>query len=118
MAAPSLTGLSHLTTVAAMNRRLLRVALWMFLLLGLAQRSPAPLVFTPGEGWRYEKAGGEGSWSRTRARDQLDVAQKAFDAKDYGLALKAARRTVKVWPFSDYAPQAQYLVVFELCSDD
>jgi outer membrane protein assembly factor BamD len=38
------------------------------------------------------------------------VAQTAFDKKDYGLALKAARRVVKVWPLSDYAPQAQYLV--------
>ena len=26
------------------------------------------------------------------------------------IALKAARRTVRVWPFSDYAPDAQYLV--------
>ena len=24
--------------------------------------------------------------------------------------MKAARRTVKVWPLSDYAPQAQYLI--------
>jgi outer membrane protein assembly factor BamD (BamD/ComL family) len=38
------------------------------------------------------------------------VAQAAFDKKDYGLALKAARRVVSVWPLSDYAPQAQYLV--------
>jgi outer membrane protein assembly factor BamD len=40
----------------------------------------------------------------------MEVAQTAFDKKDYGLALKAARRVVKVWPLSDYAPQAQYLV--------
>ena len=37
------------------------------------------------------------------------MAQTAFDNKQYGLALRAARRTVKEWPFSDYAPQAQYL---------
>ena len=92
-----------------MNRRCFRVALWIFVLFGLAERSPAPLIFTPGEGWRYEKAGSEGSWTRTRAKEQLEVAQKAFDSKDYGIAMKAARRTVKVWPFSDYAPQAQYL---------
>ena len=30
--------------------------------------------------------------------------------KDYKLALKAARRVVKVWPLSDYAPQGQYLL--------
>ena len=28
----------------------------------------------------------------------------------YSLALKAARRVVQVWPLSDYAPRAQYLV--------
>jgi outer membrane protein assembly factor BamD len=73
-------------------------------------RSPAPLIFRPGEGWNYEKPGTEGKWSRTRAKDQLDVAQAALDKKDYGLALKAARRTVKQWPLSDYAPQAQYIM--------
>src|SRR6185436_17349728 len=33
-----------------------------------------------------------------------------FDKNDHGLALKAARRTANVWPLSDYAPQAQYLL--------
>jgi outer membrane protein assembly factor BamD len=88
----------------------LRTVLIGLLLLGFAVRCPAPLIFTPGEGWRYEKPGGEGSWVRTRAKDQLDVAQQAFDAKQYSVALKAARRTVNVWPFSDYAPQGQYLL--------
>src|SRR6516165_9549923 len=73
-------------------------------------RSPAPLIYRPGEGWTYEPVGGEGKWQMTRAKDQLDVAQAAFDKKDYSLALKAARRVVRVWPLSDYAPQAQYLV--------
>jgi len=73
-------------------------------------RSPAPLIYRPGEGWTYEPVGGEGKWTRSRAKDQLEVAQAAFDKKDYSLALKAARRVVRVWPLSDYAPQAQYLV--------
>jgi len=47
---------------------------------------------------------------RPRAKDQLEVAEQAFAAQDYGTAIKAARRTVSVWPFSDYAPQAQYLL--------
>jgi outer membrane assembly lipoprotein YfiO len=38
------------------------------------------------------------------------VAQLAFDAQDYSLAIKASRRVVKVWPLSDYAPRAQYLL--------
>ena len=93
-----------------MNRWSVRLALIAFSLLAFAPRSPAPLIFTPGEGWRYEAVGREGKWQRTRAKDQLDVAQEAFDKKDFGLAMKAARRTTHVWPFSDYAPQGQYLV--------
>lgn len=79
-------------------------------LLGFAFRCPAPLIFTPGEGWRYEKVGEEERWQRTRAKDQLDMAQAAFDQGDFGTSLKAARRTVNVWPLSDYAPQGQYLL--------
>lgn len=72
--------------------------------------APAPLIYTPGEGWSYERVGAAGKWQRTRAKDQLDVAQAAFNQKDYGLALKAAQRVVHQWPLSDYAPAAQYLV--------
>jgi outer membrane protein assembly factor BamD len=73
-------------------------------------RSPAPLIYTPGEGWRYEAVGGGGNWQRPRAKDQLIIAQDAFDKKDFSLALKAARRVVNIWPLSDYAPQAQFIV--------
>lgn len=95
---------------AGMNRCRIRLLFIVVCLLLLPYRSPAPLIYTPGEGWTYEPVGGEGSWQRTRAKDQLIVAQDAFDKKDYGLALKAARRVVKVWPLSDYSPQAQFLV--------
>ena len=77
---------------------------------GLPVSAPAPLIYRPGEGWTYEPVGGEGKWQQPRAKDQLEVAQAAFDKKAYSLALKAARRVIKVWPFSDYAPQAQYLL--------
>lgn len=93
-----------------MHRRLAVLLLVGCALLAFPNRAPAPLIYRPGEGWTYEPVGGEGRWQRTRAKDQMDVAQKAFDSKDYGLALRAARRVVKVWPLSDYAPQAQYLV--------
>jgi outer membrane protein assembly factor BamD len=73
-------------------------------------RSPAPLVYTPGEGWYYEPFGGIAGWQRTRAKEQLDVAEQAFNGHDYGLALRAAHRVVRMWPLSDYAPHAQYLV--------
>jgi outer membrane protein assembly factor BamD len=89
---------------------------WLFCLLcaaGIfagARRCPAPLIYRPGEGWTYEAVGETGKWQRNRAKEQLQVAQEAFDQKKYRLALKAARRTVKVWPLSDYAGPAQYLI--------
>ncbi len=92
-----------------MNRWFLRLSILAFCLTLLPLNTPAPLVYRAGEGWSYESVGG-GRWVRTRAKDQLEVAQKAFDSKNYSLALKAARRTVKTWPLSDYAPQAQYLM--------
>lgn len=92
-----------------MIRWTLRLVLACFCLALLPVRTPAPLIYRAGEGWSYEPVGG-GKWTRTRAKDQLEVAQKAFDQKDYKLALKAAQRTVRVWPLSDYAPQAQYVM--------
>src|SRR6266581_3219797 len=93
-----------------MNRRFIQILLIGLFLLALPVRSPAPLIYRPGEGWTYEPVGGTAKWQMPRAKDQLDVAQAAFDKKVYGLALKAARRVVRVWPLSDYAPQGQYLV--------
>ncbi len=93
-----------------MKRQSVHLFLIALGLFAFAGRCPAPLIFTPGEGWRYEKVGESGSWVRPRAKDQLEVAQQAFDAKNYSIAMKAARRTVSVWPFADYAPQAQYLL--------
>jgi outer membrane protein assembly factor BamD len=93
-----------------MIHRSFRVLLIAVCLLAFPFRAPAPLVYRPGEGWSYEPVGGEGKWQQPRAKDQLEVAQAAFDKKAYSLALKAARRVVKVWPLSDYAPRAQYLV--------
>ena len=92
-----------------MNRRLVFLFLVAACVALVPFRAPAPLIYTPGEGWTYEPVGGEGKWRRTRAKDQMEVAQAAFDKRDYGLALKAARHLVKTWPLSDYAPRAQYL---------
>lgn len=92
-----------------MTRWIFRLCLALSCLWLLPVNTPAPLIYRAGEGWSYEPIGG-GKWTRTRAKDQLQVAQEAFDNKDYKLAHKAARRTVRVWPLSDYAPQAQYLM--------
>jgi outer membrane protein assembly factor BamD len=93
-----------------MNRRF---GLWFFLLLVLVllpARSPAPLIYTPGEGWYYEPYGETAKWQRSRAKDQLQVAEDAFTAKNYSITLRAANRVLRVWPLSDYAPRAQYLI--------
>jgi outer membrane protein assembly factor BamD len=103
-----------------MNRWLWSGTLAAVLLFAFPFESPAPLVYRPGEGWTYEPPGGEGRWTRTRASEQLDVARDAFEAERYGLATKAARRTVRTWPLSDYAPEAQYLLArsYELRGHD
>ena len=82
----------------------------LFCLLAFPFRAPAPLIYRPDEGWVYEKPGEDKGWQKQRAKDQLQAAQEAFEAKKYSLAGKAAKRLVAKWPFSDYAPQAQYLV--------
>ncbi|MDX1953186.1 MAG: outer membrane protein assembly factor BamD [Verrucomicrobiota bacterium] len=84
----------------------------LFLVICLAflpVRTPAPLVYRPGEGFTYESEGGS-KWHRNRAKEQLEVAEEAFKANDFEMARKAAARTVRVWPLSDYAPRAQYLL--------
>jgi outer membrane protein assembly factor BamD len=93
-----------------MNRR---ISFWVLLvaLVALAPfRSPAPLVYIPGEGWYYEPFGENMKWQRPRAKDQLEVAEEAFTNKNYAVTLHAAHRVLRVWPQSDYAPQAEYLV--------
>jgi len=91
-----------------MSRRLIRLCLFIVLAAFVTVRTPAPFIYVAGEGWSYEPVGGK-KWTRTRAKDQLDVANEAFTSKEFRLAERAARRTVRVWPFSDYAPEAQYV---------
>jgi outer membrane protein assembly factor BamD len=92
-----------------MNSWIKRLVLLAVCLGILPVWTPAPLIYRPGEGWSYEPVGG-GKWVRNRAKDQLEAAQAAFEERNYRTAVKAARRTVKVWPLSDYAPEAQYLL--------
>lgn len=91
----------------------LRFGIWILLFVVVAllpSRSPAPLVYVPGEGWYYENYGETGKWQRPRAKEQLDVAEQAFTNQDYTVTLHAAHRILRVWPLSDYAPRAAYLV--------
>ncbi len=91
----------------------LRLGLWIILatvVVLLPSRSPAPLVFVPGEGWYYEPYGEKAAWQRPRAKEQLEVAETAFTNQQYSITLHAAHRVLRVWPLSDYAPRAAYLV--------
>ena len=54
--------------------------------------------------------GETGKWQRPRAKEQFEVAEQAFTNKDYTVTLHAAHRVLRVWPLSDYAPRAAYLV--------
>ncbi len=93
-----------------MNCRKVFLLLVVAFLILLPLRSPAPLIYTPGEGWYYEFPGQALNWQRSRAKEQLQVAQQFFDQKDYSTALRAAYRVVALWPLSDYAPDAEYLM--------
>jgi outer membrane protein assembly factor BamD len=93
-----------------MNRRFLFLLLLVAGAMLLPFRAPAPLYYTPGEGWYYEPYGQKADWQRPHAKDQLDVAEQAFTNKNYSVTLHAAHRIVRVWPLSDYAPRAEYLI--------
>jgi outer membrane protein assembly factor BamD len=95
--------------VGAMRRSCVRLGLVLLLLVALPYRAPAPLVYRPGEGWTYEMPGAKGALRKSRAKDQLELAQQLFDQKKYKVALQAAKLVLR-WPFSDYAPKAQYLI--------
>jgi len=73
-------------------------------------RAPAPLFYVPGEGWYYESFGQNVKWQRARAKEQMDVAEQAFNKGDYDTTLHAAHRVLRVWPLSDYAPDAEYFI--------
>jgi len=94
---------------AAVNRWLLCL-LCAAGILSFARRCPAPIIFRPGEGWTYEPVGQTGKWERKSAKEQLQVAREAFDRHDYGTAQKSCRRVIKIWPLSDYAGPAEFLL--------
>ena len=93
-----------------MNRRFVSLLLLVAGAMLVPFRAPAPFYYTPGEGWYYEPYGEKANWQRPRAKEQLDVAEEAFTNKEYNVTLHAAHRIVRVWPLSDYAPRAEYLI--------
>jgi len=80
-----------------------------FLLLAFPFRSPAPLIYRPGEGWTYEPVGGGPSGREPGPRTNWKWRKRPLTRKTIDW-LSSWRRVVRVWPLSDYAPQGQYLV--------
>jgi outer membrane protein assembly factor BamD len=93
-----------------MNRRFFLLFIAAAFVALIPFRSPAPLIYTPGEGWYYEPFGEKADWMRPRAKEQLDVAEEAFTNKNFNITLHAAHRVLRLWPLSDYAPRAEYLI--------
>jgi outer membrane protein assembly factor BamD len=93
-----------------MNRKIIFLVVVAAFVALLPFRSPAPLIYSPGEGWFYERFGTSGNWQRDRAKDQLEVAETAFTNRDFNVTLQASHRVLNVWPLSDYAPRAEYLI--------
>lgn len=113
MGAPALRlldGFEALAYAARMRHRFIRIAVLLLLVIAFPSTAPAPLIYTPGVGWSYEPPGQEGAWKKDRADEQVEVARQALEDGHYKLATKAAKRTVKEWPLSDYTAEAQYLL--------
>ncbi|MGD9895548.1 MAG: outer membrane protein assembly factor BamD, partial [Candidatus Methylacidiphilaceae bacterium] len=88
---------------------LIRRLLLALLLVGLVPaRLYAPLVWRPGEGWTDESTGT--GLSASSSRDQLALGKKLLDAKDYDNALRAFNVLVRRWPYSFFAPEAQFRI--------
>ncbi|VVM08438.1 hypothetical protein MAMC_02151 [Methylacidimicrobium cyclopophantes] len=87
----------------------MRRLLFALLLLGLLPvRLYAPLVWRPGEGWTDESTGA--GLSASSSRDQLALGKKFLEAKDYDNALRAFMVLVRRWPYSFFAPEAQFRI--------
>lgn len=87
-----------------------RLAAFLILLAAIVLAVPgtsrAALTWRPGEGWVDESTGS--GLSASSSRDQLELAKKLENQKQYNDALKAYRTLVRKWPLSFFAPEAQF----------
>jgi outer membrane assembly lipoprotein YfiO len=66
--------------------------------------SPAPLVWTKGEGWSWVR---EGVPTATNPAEQLKIGQSFQAKKHYRNAIPAYRRLIARWPLSSSTPDAR-----------
>jgi len=71
----------------------------------LPVESPAPLVWTRGEGWSWVH---EGITTATNPTDQLKLGQNLLAKKQYRSAIPAFRRVIAKWPLSTSAEEARF----------
>jgi outer membrane protein assembly factor BamD len=67
-------------------------------------RCPAPLVWRKGEGWTYERAG---VTTAGTPREQLEIARKFQEKKEFDNAVGAYRRLLARWPTASAAQEAR-----------
>lgn len=85
------------------SQRLATLVLFFVLCVG-ATRSPAPLIYRPGEGWEVE---GRDTVEET-SKEQLDKGTKYEEEGKLEEAKDAYRALVKAWPLSPNAPEGQF----------
>ncbi|MGA2605006.1 MAG: outer membrane protein assembly factor BamD [Verrucomicrobiia bacterium] len=87
-------------------RKRFAIALLGVLVFGFLMpvESPAPLVWTKGEGWSWVQ---EGVPTATTPADQLKIGQNFEAKKQYRRAIPAYRRLIARWPLSSSTPEAR-----------
>ena len=88
------------------------IVMWLVAVTLYPMTSPAPLIYVPGEGWSYVRAGeSEASrWRRPNATEQIQVSKDADEAGSHRLARKSSKRILEKWPFSDHGAEAQFYI--------
>lgn len=76
------------------------------LCVAFPQRSPAPLIYQPGEGWTYQGA----SEIMDNPKDQLELGQKYEAKKNWDDAVASYLYILRKWPTTDQAQEAQYRI--------
>lgn len=102
-----------------MINRKLRGGILLVVLCAIPIQTPAPFIYRPGEGISYEPVAAA-NWTRNPARAQMEVAETSFTQGDFSTTIKAARRTIDVWPNSEFVSRAKYLTgrAFEAMGED
>jgi outer membrane protein assembly factor BamD len=90
--------------MTTIRRILLLIAVTLTVLLLHVPNCPAPLIWTKGEGWRYER---EGAPVGKNPKEQLQIARDWQAKKEFRQAIDAYRRLIARWPTAYSVPDAR-----------